>query len=973
MRAFHAAIAIGGLFATFVAASGQTPLPQPQPKAPCPYVIVGPDQSAPGGVFAGPRLNAGPHLVWVSPRDDRGGFSIWYPAGPFTVKVGDKYLVQVRDGAPPTATWIANDVRLGQYPQPAGVGVPYFENASQRRIDYGFAVCPIGAAPTPTPGAGPPCPFDVIGPWDRQSAPGSVFAGRRLAAGQYFVWVAPKDAMGKLGAWSKSGPYTLQAGDKYLVEVRDGSPPTVSWRANDVRLGQYPQPEGVGVPYYYNGSESGRDYAIAVCPAAGVGGTADIAIGTSDGFRFGFSIPGGKRLTYSDVGSTNTTVAKVDGLTGELGTIAGKIVETEVKTSDGGVQASWVMSGVRFTQTLRPVASSGGARDSVLIRWTIRNDGTSTRSVGLRTQIDTLIGNNDGVPFMVPGLGEMVRTTADFPKQGPIPAFVQALELPDLKNPGTVAHITLKVAGVEPPDRVSLTRWPGGNVNWEIPLTPMGSDSAIVLYWNERALSPGASREIGFSYGLGAVASSEGRLGTTTVASAASGRDFPITAYVQNPQPNETVTIEPPEGIAIRGDRTVLVPPPPAGSKGQTSIVTWNASAVRPGTFDVTIRSSTGDVQRQNVAVVADDAQPAPPTGQPPVGDPTLATLIGELKDGDPAIRLKAAKMLGRMGAAADALPALRLAANDADADVRRVAADSVQAIEAAVAALPSRNDDVARCIADLANSNEAIRLRAAKELGQFGPAARDAIPALERALQDLDADVRRVAAASLARIRGDATSPPRPEPPPPPSPDMDAFVFKARVTRSIANAAETFDSDLFNLTLQKGERVEVSVVGDGSSDVDLWVHDAANNLLVKEIGLTDKESATFIADANPHAIEVRNLGATNSCTLTVKAPRSIADGFRPMVVRRSILGGETDVFSLPFQAGRSYKLTLKGDSRSRLAFNASLDAEGIDVPAQANGDIQSIALTPRRPGSVRIAVINQGTEPNRYSLMIGE
>ncbi len=57
------------------------------------------------------------------------------------------------------------------------------------------------------------------------------------------------------------------------------------------------------------------------------------------------------------------------------------------------------------------------------------------------------------------------------------------------------------------------------------------------------------------------------------------------------------------------------------------------------------------------------------------------------------------------------------------------------------------------RLIKDLQNPDESVRLRAAKELGKLGVAARDAIPALQNALKDADEDVRRVANSSLKAI----------------------------------------------------------------------------------------------------------------------------------------------------------------------------------------------------------------------------
>src|SRR5262249_54372297 len=159
-------------------------------------------------------------------------------------------------------------------------------------------------------------------------------------------------------------------------------------------------------------------------------------------------------------------------------------------------------------------------------------------NIGLRIQVDTMIGGNDGVPFTVPGLPGLVNNFADFPMAGPVPDFIQALERPDLQNPGTVAHMTLKLGGkYEPPGRVLLTHWPGFNYfNWEVPVNSMRDDSAVVLYWQDKPLAPGGKREFGFAYGLGSVASAEGvgKLGVTLGGSFEPGQNFTVTAYAHN-------------------------------------------------------------------------------------------------------------------------------------------------------------------------------------------------------------------------------------------------------------------------------------------------------------------------------------------------------------------------------------------------------------------------------------------------------
>lgn len=61
---------------------------------------------------------------------------------------------------------------------------------------------------------------------------------------------------------------------------------------------------------------------------------------------------------------------------------------------------------------------------------------------------------------------------------------------------------------------------------------------------------------------------------------------------------------------------------------------------------------------------------------------------------------------------------------------------------------------EVAQLMKDLDSPNEMVRLKAAKDLGKFGAAAKTAIPALQRLLKDPDEDVRRIAATAIDRIQ---------------------------------------------------------------------------------------------------------------------------------------------------------------------------------------------------------------------------
>jgi hypothetical protein len=331
-----------------------------------------------------------------------------------------------------------------------------------------------------------------------------------------------------------------------------------------------------------------------------------------------------KLLTYGANGFTNSTVAKIDKFTGPFGSF-GKWTRSNVpRLADGivptpyaiGPSHSTLTSGsVVFHQVLEIIPGQVVQRgktarrhyDTVIVRWIIHNRDTREHKVGLRLQLDTLIGDNDGVPFTVPGRPGLLDTFADY-RGKDVPDFVQALEVPNLNNPGTVAHLTLKLgSAIEPPDRLSLTHWPNLDPRWELPVVPLTGDSAAVLYWLPRAVKVGAKRTIGFSYGLGSVAYGN-KLGVTLGGSFEPGQQFTVTAYVENPVPGQTVRLEVPAGLTRRGgDETQLVPAP----KGKgPALVTWAVEVGQTGTFRLQVHSSTGISQAKTISIARPDRAP---------------------------------------------------------------------------------------------------------------------------------------------------------------------------------------------------------------------------------------------------------------------------------------------------------------------------------------------------------------------------
>ena len=353
-----------------------------------------------------------------------------------------------------------------------------------------------------------------------------------------------------------------------------------------------------------------------------------------------------KRLTYSVNGLTNNTCIQLDGdqlLYGETGTVSerGRRIDAfrgrwkEMESGLGndaagaprrGKQSVWSYADeqVNVTQTVEIVAGpQSGRLDTCLVRYRIDNRDQQPHRVGLRFLLDTFIGANDGVPFLIPGRNQLCDTQLDV-QGADVPLYIQACESDDLAHPGTIARIQFVLGGgLAPPDRVTLGAWPNADLArikedprcrqqetlWKVPVYDISllHDSAVVMYWNPQMVAPGASREMAFTYGLGDVAASEGggKLGLSVGGSFTPGGRISVTAYVNNPKPGQTVTLTLPKGFHLSdgGGLTRPAPPLEVTSTSRQSPVTWAVQAGRPGDYTIKAESSNGAAQSKKVTI----------------------------------------------------------------------------------------------------------------------------------------------------------------------------------------------------------------------------------------------------------------------------------------------------------------------------------------------------------------------------------
>jgi hypothetical protein len=339
------------------------------------------------------------------------------------------------------------------------------------------------------------------------------------------------------------------------------------------------------------------------------------------------------KLFFGEQGRSNSTLIKINepiAVFGKPGSGGHWVEKPIVKGTDS--VAKWGLGNVHITQEVKfipgdPIEVSPDVfkrfRDICLVKYVIENKDIRTHSVGMRVLLDTYIGMNDGSPFTIPGVKGLMATSKDFKTPDEVPDFILGLEEPNLDNPGTVVQLNLRVGDLEGPSRVMLTRWPGNEdvifpgkkamtkvekiESWEIPLTNIGDDSAVVMYWPPEKLEPGQSRTLGYSYGVGSLANTSGQLAVSVGGSFMLNKELSVVAMVSNAKSDEKVTLKlPPKGFTLVSESdTQAVPPPQKDAQGKMRAVpvTWRVRADEEGAFTLRVETSSGVAQGKRVII----------------------------------------------------------------------------------------------------------------------------------------------------------------------------------------------------------------------------------------------------------------------------------------------------------------------------------------------------------------------------------
>ncbi len=336
---------------------------------------------------------------------------------------------------------------------------------------------------------------------------------------------------------------------------------------------------------------------------------------------FGLTVEG-KRITCSPQGSVWGSLM-VDGNPSDpfndfMGGAQPHVPKPLPPTAAGkkrlGTHSTWTHQNILVTQVIEIVPSKPSTKapagqkrllDTCRVTYIVENKDKIAHKVALKASIDILIVGNDGALYASPTThpGKVLNGVALQGKD--LPDWLWVLERPDLQNPGFIATMTLKHSKGENPYKISLSNLGivAGNFQiWDPPPQPAG-DSACALFWEEKVIEPGKKRELVWGYGGGISTSPENeglvRLGLS--GSFEPGKLFTIAAQVEDPLPEQALALELPAGMERVEGREVqpIAHAPEQGS----SMVLWKARVLRPGDYEIRVRSSTGAVQSKQVSI----------------------------------------------------------------------------------------------------------------------------------------------------------------------------------------------------------------------------------------------------------------------------------------------------------------------------------------------------------------------------------
>jgi hypothetical protein len=395
----------------------------------------------------------------------------------------------------------------------------------------------------------------------------------------------------------------------------------------------------------------------SLAPDRGMNAMANLSVGNEyvqaqvgpDGL-FNFGLDRGGTGNYYNISyawpsypwSSFSTV-KIDGANTVLG--AGGQTQSPANLDALTNQTTWRFGDVSVRQVISAgLNPSTGRPDAAQIRYTFTNLGTAAHDVGLRIMIDTMLRNNDGAPFRVPGPAGMEAVIHERDYVGAqVPDFWQAFR--DLADPDIASQWTARGGGATAPDRMAIAYW--GRItdyDWDYTINPddlVTWDSAVGMWWNPRQLAPGHTLTVTQFYGAPQVVAS-----TDLVLSCPSQLSplewtqddfsFNLVAYLNNgtndPFTGTTMTVSPGSMELVADEAEHAIGLVDAHGTAQTN---WHLRPTEPGlqTLTVTAQSDAGPIATQDCTVdvlppaVPDNVTITGPWGEDDDGTPIASTI----------------------------------------------------------------------------------------------------------------------------------------------------------------------------------------------------------------------------------------------------------------------------------------------------------------------------------------------------------
>ena len=370
-----------------------------------------------------------------------------------------------------------------------------------------------------------------------------------------------------------------------------------------------------------------------------------LSLAFSDDMRFGLTMLGVKdprpghedefkQLTYWKNGASNNTIIKIGkneyyfGRRTRDNRLTSGGMRKEVKRPGSRIgnisKMDFTKENILVTQHVEIVPGDTRLLDTCLVYYTIHNYGDLPQKVGIRFLLDTFIGANDGVPFLIPGRRGFLTTMEEFPQKN-IPDYIEAVENPnDVNDLGTVVRMGLKgirlpgVETIEDIEIMRICRWPQNKDTrwaWEmepIDFAPENKDSCVALYWAWREMNPGETRQMAFTYGLSKLeigpgvkdappAPSETAMALSVPSQISTNSEFVVTAYLWRTKPGQKATLNLPEGLTLKeGESAEKALEDPGDKRVQVS---WRVKSGAKGTFKIQATSDKAKTKPREIEV----------------------------------------------------------------------------------------------------------------------------------------------------------------------------------------------------------------------------------------------------------------------------------------------------------------------------------------------------------------------------------